>query len=976
MNLGENINVEYNTVDVQFCFGIVLSNLGYNTLAMAMIEFETQQSYNIHNAVITHPVEAARLKCSRDRIDNEIAELAARENLSKEFAAVKWLYTTKILKVSSNNKVHSTTEMQAVSDVLGNNRMDEIYSRIMSILVKYPHNKLLVPYIATTLFDHPFSVTLRRAITSAWEGKVNLSNLNFSPEAVGLLKDDFQKIYENGISESSTPFEPITGSPNAALCGDPIKLWYVYNTKSQLMSVLCGSGQEMALDDGSVSKLNLHEIDDGSESGSIDFIDLCTKIYKCSATLFEHTGFLVYDIFSYHCDREAAEREQKFRKQCGSIYSGINFDVVTSSIGYCINGTHRGKILDRIKYAEYLDVRFSHSVTMKDLKDIREGLYEVTRHVSINDGHRLFETDGHVVYLAQSEAQRFESLMSGYKALYELIDYINANEKRTGVTVDDFPTDIFRDPAYLSRFKTFDEYIKGHKIVKQLLTEIKFSEDYTRREPKVDGFYQNEDVDRILTSKDSIKYIKEFKALGERPISILYGITHRKETLGPADRIAEDAVKIINSPDVLVWGSYYPSIKNMPGVSVETYDTFDYMDCLSMLHYFAGKFADFMNDGVGEEQYMSVSTYSVAIQFLYLLERVQELEGCSITDEDGFFVLDLMAMREGINNKLREITDIVYESDKKKDQLPFGVSIQQIYPQYDSYYNTAKILPHSFVLRILGLCFCSNLFFGVKFNRSNLGSLSSEDVHNVYYTYSILKQYLDTIYTVIFNLYSSAHNSSDDIGRSKAQMRNISNNIFNIAIDTVNYFGYLSIGTHVTSKFDLNCLYSSDMNVYLDAGMRNTDDMEAFNAASRATRKRSDNALQAFNRLLSVFSDTVLLLNDVCKNMKVVLGSAAKDTSSAPIGLLRTMELLDKEIMSDSYIESDNYKRAAALLNVHVTFNEYGFAVKDGSMVCQDAGIFLRYYHRAGVVCLIDSEFASLNHTEFDTIDYDFIESL
>ena len=227
-----------------------------------------------------------------------------------------------------------------------------------------------------------------------------------------------------------------------------------------------------------------------------------------------------------------------FIKECSQYYRCIKFDTSTDSIGACSGSTELGKIKTRCEYADYLDDRFARSVMAYDLQSIIDKLYEITSKIRSSDGCHLFAVDGIGVHINGSESERFESLMQGYEAMYELISYINRNEAKTGISIYDFPVIIFRDADYLKRFRTFDEYIHGYKAVEQLLNEIKDSKDTTRTAYKLNGFLANEYVDSYLSSAKSIKYIAEFAQLGDKLTTFAYVVTHKCTSVSVEEQMA------------------------------------------------------------------------------------------------------------------------------------------------------------------------------------------------------------------------------------------------------------------------------------------------------------------------------------------------------------------------------------------------------------------------------------------------------
>lgn len=973
MNLRDNIDTRFDVIDVQFCLGIALSNLGYNDLATAMITYETQESYGIHNAALLYEDIADKLRMSRDRIEDAITALAdtAGAECSYDYAAVKWYCSQPIMSVRSSNTLHNQSDMVSVLSVVGASKLETIYNKVMQLLVTYPHNKLIVPYISTSLFREPF----KRAITSvlrSGSSTEQLQHANLSQDSLDYLRDDFKHIYASGIAPGSVTYEPITGTPNAALCGAPIKLWYVNNKKAKFKSVIYGAGQDVATEDGSVSRLNLRDTDEELNINDIDFVDVCTKIYKASFTLFDHTGKLVYDILSHHCDRINSDSSKEFNKTAKLIYSGIAFGYSNDSIGECVNQTHRSKILDRTHYSDYLDDRFAHSVTFKDLKDIKRNVYRINEtQVKDIDGHRLFSSDGHQVYIEGSESDRLKSLMDGYKAMYELIDYINRNQGRTGITINDFPVDIFRDSSYLNRFRTFDEYIVGHKIVKELIQNIEMSQSFKRTAEISDGFYKNEDINSMLTHKTPLTYIKEFSVISGRNVAQIYDVLHRSAIASPIDSAAVHIANDLHYDDFSIWSPMYDSIEGYCSEE-QGFSTIDYASCIYVLNQFASGLIPVVQEGAGK--YLSKQTIALIVEFLYVLERIQEFEGVSLKDSDGYFCFDLGKMYSRIQEKIAEVKDDLY---RMASNTPDGFSPEQIYPEYNDAVLLEQNLEMSYSMRIFGLFACSNVFFDTTFDAQTANTFTKEDVHDIYYAYSMIRKYLNSIYSVMFKLYNTANSDPEVVTKPKLKISMLRQGMFNIAIDMADNIGFAGIHQNVQSTIDLDCLCTKDLVVYMDSGFRDSNDPEETKKTSERNERRRKKMLFAFNKVLAIFSKEVSFMNSIGSDFKNILSSATRDSNAGSTDLMHTLDMLNTDILSDSFIDSDNYKRGADFIACRVTnFNKYNFAMKDGNLIYRDSGSSKMYYHKSGVACMIYDNSSVSQHFALSDVDYDFLKTI
>lgn len=80
----------FSVPDIQFVFGVVLANAGYQKYATQLIEYETQKAYGLHADVESNPAMAKKLNESREQINRKIDLLAEEKNLNHDYAAIVW----------------------------------------------------------------------------------------------------------------------------------------------------------------------------------------------------------------------------------------------------------------------------------------------------------------------------------------------------------------------------------------------------------------------------------------------------------------------------------------------------------------------------------------------------------------------------------------------------------------------------------------------------------------------------------------------------------------------------------------------------------------------------------------------------------------------------------------------------------------------------------------------------------------------
>lgn len=268
----------------------------------------------------------------------------------------------------------------------------------------------------------------------------------------------------------------------------------------------------------------------------------------------------------------------------------------------------------------------------------------------------------------------------------------------------------------MKRFRTFDEYIHGYKAVEQLLNEIKDSKDTTRAAYKLNGFLANEYVDYYLSSAKSIKYIAEFAQLGDKLTTFAYVVTHKCTTVSVEEQMANAGLDLvhflINPSNEGMFRGVYPHFKYQPASAYgQTMDQYDYLQSLNFLCSVAGNCTNFLPDD--EHPVIDTagpSSYFVAIQFLYILERVQRFEGYPIVDSDNLFCCSLPHIlssikekRESLKSELQDLYSEIQASVDAQEKM----DLQQ---QVEAKNQISNLLETALSSRVHGLLFVHNLF--------------------------------------------------------------------------------------------------------------------------------------------------------------------------------------------------------------------------------------------------------------------------
>lgn len=941
MRLEENYDDRFDPFDIQFCLSVQIGNDGYEKIARMLLQYATLMGHGIHGGDVKDPAIVERVRAERDAIEQGINELAEKTGEDLNFAAVRWFCTAPIIKSkkASRSVTHEATSVQ-VQLGLNENSLQSLYGRVMRMMYEMTRNKLILYYIRSSLFRKPFEIALNIAIRNKFANR-QVRNLN--AEDYEVLREDFALHYDYTTTPSSDLYHTFTGDPDSSLCGDPLKIYYFNSDNTKIQSVVFGSGQELSTGDDSVSKLNLVELQDTSVKTVLPFADLCSKINRASSLLFSHLNSpVVYDIFSHHCDRLLEPIIKDFRKNGIGTYRGSYFDIKEDSIGCYKNDTHRGKIIERIRYADYLDTRFARRVTINDLAEIQRSILEITETLDCSDGHRLFTTAEHTVSLKFTECERLEILTTGYKAMYELIHYIEAHEGETGISIFDFPTDIFRDSAYLNHFKTFDQYISSHAIIKKLLEELSITRSVA--DGLCDGFRDGDEVQKILSSRDSIAYSAELQELGKRHISCLSQFANPQKTMSAPEVMATIVDDL--ATEYYMYGIFsdgYPGIRiKLMGDPQWDGTLFTDQSTTMLCNMFYLRVVSSQYNLIdliksvsecGEDPasvYHTKNAYVYSVEYLLILNIICERCGFHFVNESYQSELSFQMLCQ-VGQTLEGVL---------KEEMA-----SQSFNEFDAYESAVEMLPRFAVYAMFGIVYCYNVFFGKSEPVMFAQQLTSMDLYKVVYCYNSLRKYLDHSESILAEFSDFVYYTANLLTQNAKRRNYIISNAFQLMLNHVRDINFMSIPPTINNATELACLYTEDDGIILPP---DADDATEIPDSSEMLKL----LVETMNRMLSAFGDRVSKMNQLSEFFKRKASDSTQDGECELDGEMIALIQADSEILGDSMTNlGEAFAASKALERRNFKYNKYNFIVKNGEIVCNKTDIYDYYYHRLGFVC-------------------------
>ena len=411
---------------------------------------------------------------------------------------IQYFYKNPVIKVKASNNSKNYKQV-SLEDILTKDDVKSLYSSCMNLLRLYPGRNLLLKYMSTS--------HCKRAIMAQWRKEyaksADKSRQNVLSSAV--MESIYSEFYtsvgkynlEGWNSGYGTPLRYVRHCLNFFKGDDVYKI--LNDSGFNVAISLNAEGDE-------VNSLTYRSISKSSVPKDFNFLETVKSIYKASVTMFNHNGSdeAYYDIFSFYCDRICEEKYTALKSKLRKVYHNYNFT-------YRDNLTfHQGDQIAVIKtkktnrcslcrvFLPIVENGINPDEIMKYYKKVLEA-EDANR--SSTSGIHLFKTSNNKASNKLTNSELLQIMISGFLALKDLLFYLNSDNSIC--TPFEFPTTIFRDPAYIRRFNNIQDYVNYFKQVSDLVEEARCDSVKSSDKSK-DGLFSNDRMYDVLVANNYI----------------------------------------------------------------------------------------------------------------------------------------------------------------------------------------------------------------------------------------------------------------------------------------------------------------------------------------------------------------------------------------------------------------------------------------------------------------------------------------
>lgn len=683
--------------DAQFLIATALSFLGEHEASDSILKYLTTGNCKASESALV----ISQRKLFEEQI-HEMMNCKAQDAKGVVTALIHYFCKNEVLEsYGKESRVYSAKKFVTLQELLHITSIAALYEEVMKLCINRPSNEFILYYIDTEEYVECFKRDAQKYLSVSAD---NFRRNDLSDGVLSEVREDFKTfVYKYSTNNS---YLTVSGTPIAFL-RNSFAFYRKSSGQNNLYDILNKSGQDNSLsEDDKLTALDLVGIEENKESATINFISICSKICNASKLLFEHgdnaTAF--YDIFSYHRDQIIRTATQDKRNNIKNRIKGCNFIFNYDTTTY-IEGDQNSinsKFAGRIPLCAILEDIVTVGLDKKSIYDFYIRILKKTDEQSVKNGVRLFSTSTHKTRHKESNGVMLRILIDGYLALRELLIFLDSKNNKYNVSVNNFPTLIFRDSRYLKRFKTMEEYITYVYDVSSLVNEVEL--DPNRRIKQVDGFYNNDTVYDIMSSK---------KLLNGDPFCTLRGM--------PLSYI-KSAVDIIHDSehDTDLYDKLQDIRKQIDFVKVRNLDAIQpgiFESDLKALQLLSALSIHILKTPV--EDLRTFRNLHFCVEFCECLKYVMEREEVPVCDQLGSFLLEEELVRDQF------------------DYLDEALESMRVNAQVFSFYSNNRKLRIQALHKIFEVYTGENKMIDFSCNR--------EDLRNIFAVSTMLKLFFDKL---------------------------------------------------------------------------------------------------------------------------------------------------------------------------------------------------------------------------------------
>lgn len=422
------------------------------------------------------------------------------------------------------------------------------------------------------ILDYINSAPVRRNIKSSLAKFNNNRNYTFDLEAI---LADFRTFCSGSvISGYSLDSNGLAGYLTNAYDG-----MYAQSPKGTefITGILNDRGSLIETEDGAVMLEELATIKDEKKVIEIDFPKIVKNIYNASQVLFDISGQVRYNIFSYFLSEDLDNLETKLSEMLDAFFSTkYSPDLLVLKKNYGFSDYRVDTIEFRLSLFSSIVAACEHGLTSKTMKDLFDTIKKRDADNKNSNVGKLFihtDTQGESQSNKKPNEQKFLEILRGIQSAKELQTYLHATNQK--LYEEDCEL-LFETPYYYKRFLSIDDYFLLRDVTPDLIEK---SKDFTYLSDSV-GYDTNDSSFNSVMNMYNLSFstLRDYMKLNLRKENsfnvkdTLVELINLRNILKPYDRSARQSynnvmnhpVRNITDPDM--FDSFRLGITNGPKI--------------------------------------------------------------------------------------------------------------------------------------------------------------------------------------------------------------------------------------------------------------------------------------------------------------------------------------------------------------------------------------------------------------------------
>lgn len=318
------------------------------------------------------------------------------------------------------------------------------------------------------LLDYIQSAPVRKNIKASISKFNNNKNYTYDLDAILVH-------FRNFCSKSSIHNYDLNSNGLAGYLTHTYSAMYAMSNTEFITSILNAKGSLVDTEDGSVSLEQLISVKEEKRTASIDFTKVVKNIYEGSQVLFEITGEVRYNIFSYFLSEELDDLELEIKNYLNKTFSNkYSPNLVVQKKNYGYKGYHIETVTFRLELLNHMIVASKNGLTLKTLRELFKTIVMRDYNKQSKNIGKLFV---HTVTSGLSSnsnkktnERKFLDILRGINSAKELQTYLNETGQKL---YEEDCSLLFETPFYYKRFTTMEDYFLLRDLTSDLVDKTK-----------------------------------------------------------------------------------------------------------------------------------------------------------------------------------------------------------------------------------------------------------------------------------------------------------------------------------------------------------------------------------------------------------------------------------------------------------------------------------------------------------------------